>query len=644
MLHNHTQKIILVIILLTCIGIFIADSLVLAEMDLDFLYVLPVFATLLTYQRGSTLGVTALACGLMLVGAALRIENGYTGESWIGRLIVLICLSTTAALVSQFKKSLMRLDIQQKTVERLYSERLQAVEQFERVFEQVSEGIIVVNGYGRMVLVNSAAARIFGYEKMHLADEHVEMLIPDRFGKNHQAYREKYAQNPHNRAMGAGLDLKGKRSDGSEFPLAISLSPLETDEGHFVIAFILDITERKQYEASIKQMNANLEELVVQRTSALQESMAFQHTLVNYAGVMIIATNPDGIIKLFNPEAEKRLGYSSDEMVGKKTLLAFHEPEMVAARARQFSEELDTPVEGFEVFTAKAVRNLPNEYEWTFVTKNNEHFPVSLIVTALRNPEGAVTGFAGFAVDITLQKSLEENLISALQKEKELNELKSRFVSMASHEFRTPLTGIASSASLITRYAERQDIAQIKKHSDLIRHAVDNLNNIIADFLSLGKLEEGMVQVKTQEIALAPFVEEINEELHTILKPGQNIDYCHNGEQTISIDRTILRNILLNLLGNAAKYSPENAVIKVESNIQAKKASIRISDQGIGIPTADLEHLFTRFFRASNVSNIKGTGLGLYIVKRYVDLLNGRIFCESEPGKGSVFTVEIDLI
>ena len=214
---------------------------------------------------------------------------------------------------------------------------------------------------------------------------------------------------------------------------------------------------------------------------------------------------------------------------------------------------------------------------------------------------------------------------------------------MASHEFRTPLTGIASSASLIARYAERQDTAQIKKHSDLIRHAVDNLNNIIADFLSLGKLEEGMVQVKTQEMMLAPFVEEIQEEMHTILKPGQSIDYCHSGEQTIAIDRTILRNILLNLLGNAAKYSPENAVIKVESNIAAKRASIRISDQGIGIPTADLEHLFTRFFRASNVSNIKGTGLGLYIVKRYVDLLNGHIFCESELGKGAVFTVELDL-
>ena len=407
MLNNHTQKIVLAIVLLACTGIFIIDSLVLAEMDLDFLYVLPVFATLLTQQRFSTLGVAALACGLVLVGAALRIEGGYAGESWIGRLIALIGLSATAALVEQFKKSLLQVATQQRTVERLYNERLRAVEQFERVFEQVSEGIIVVNGQGKMVLVNSAAALIFGYDKINLAGEPVEILIPDRVGEAHQTYRKNYAQNPRNRTMGAGLDLYGKRSDGSEFPLAISLSPLQTDEGHFVIAFILDITERKQYEASITQMNAHLEELVAERTSALQESMAFQHALVNYAGVIIIATGPDGTIKLFNPEAEKKLGYTADEVVGKQTPLLFYEAENLAERAKLFSEELGTPIApDFEVFTVKALRNLPNEHEWIFITKNKACFPVKLIVTALRNQAGEVTGFAGFALDITLQKTL----------------------------------------------------------------------------------------------------------------------------------------------------------------------------------------------------------------------------------------------
>lgn len=643
MLQHHLQKIVLVFILITCAGIFISDSFVLAEMDLDFLYVLPVLATIFTHQRNTTLGITALSFCLILVGAALRIEYGYTAESWIGRLVALICLTVTALLCGQFKKSLVQLDAQQKTVEKLYSERLRAVEQFERIFEQVSEGIIVVNSYGRMVLLNSAAARIFGYKKEELEGEVVEKLIPNHLNAKHQAHRTQYAQHPRNRAMGADLDLYGKKSDNTEFPLAISLSPLQTDEGRFTIAFILDITERKQYEASIRQMNAHLEELVVQRTSALQKSMAFQHALVNYAGVIIIATNSEGVIQLFNPEAEKKLGYSATEVIGNHTPLLFHDMEMVKERAEQFSIELNTRIQpDFDVFTAKALRNLPNEYEWIFVTKNKVQFPVKLIVTALRNAEGAVTGYAGFAVDITLQKVLEENLLSALQKEKELNELKSRFVSMASHEFRTPLTGIASSASLITRYADRQDISQIKKHSDLIRLAVDNLNNIIADFLSLGKLEEGMVQVKIQEFSLRDFIEEIQEELNTILKPGQQIKYNHEGPAIIKQDSTILKNVLLNLLGNAAKYSPENAIIQVASNIKDQKASICITDQGIGIPPQDMEHLFTRFFRASNVSTIKGTGLGLYIVKRYVELLNGRIFCNSELGRGSTFTVEFD--
>lgn len=637
---EHAQRFVLLTAFAACIAIFFADVLVVSDSDIDFLYLLPVFATVLTRQRFSTLAVVALAGVLLIVGIALRIENGYTGESWLGRLLALIGLGAALVVVQRFKHLVEQQIEQQVQMEHLYNERLRAVRQFESVFEQVSEGVIVVNKEGNIALINAMGANLFGYEKTTLLGKPIEYLIPDRFFGKHQQYRHNYIHHPRTRAMGAGLDLYGKRADGSEFPLAISLSPYQTDEGEFVIAFVLDITERKRHEAEIQQMNTDLEALVAARTKALQASLAFQNALVTHAGVIIVATDSDGIIRLFNPEAEKRLGYTAEEVIGIHNPLLFHNMPQVEERAKQFSEALGVPVTaGFEVFTVKALRHLPNEHEWTYITKTGARFPVSLIVTAVSDEKGAPTGFACFAVDISIQKALEHNLMSALRKEKELHELKSRFVSMASHEFRTPLTGITSSASLIGRYAERQDFAQIKKHSELIKGSVDNLNSIIADFLSLGKLEDGGVVAQSQEISVAEFIENIRDHLSGTFKPGQILAHHHQGSDRFLTDPVILKNIFINLVGNASKYSAEGATITVESEIGPEAVVFRVTDEGIGIPPADMEHLFNRFFRASNVVNIKGTGLGLYIVKHYAELLNGRISCQSTLGQGSTFTV-----
>lgn len=639
-LPEHTQRLTLMAAFAACIAIFFADVLVVSDSDVDFLYLLPVFATVLTRQRFSTLAVVALAGVLLIVGIALRIENGYTGESWLGRLLALIGLGAALVVVQRFKYLMDQQIEQQVQMEHLYNERLRAVRQFESVFEQVSEGVIVVNKAGDIALINAMGANLFGYEKMALLGKPIEYLIPDRFFSKHQQYRHNYIHHPRTRAMGAGLDLYGKRADGSEFPLAISLSPYQTDVGEFVIAFVLDITERKRHEAEIQQMNADLEALVAARTKALQASLAFQNALVTHAGVIIVATDSDGVIRLFNPEAEKRLGYTAEEVVGIHNPLLFHSMPQVEQRAKQFSEEFGITIPaGFEVFTIKALRHMPNEHEWTYITKAGARFPVSLIVTAVSDEKGAPTGFACFAVDISIQKALEHNLMSALRKEKELHELKSRFVSMASHEFRTPLTGITSSASLIGRYAERQDFAQIKKHSELIKGSVDNLNSIIADFLSLGKLEEGGVVAQWQEILVADCIENIRDHLSGTFKAGQTLVHHHQGNDGFLSDPVILKNIFINLVGNASKYSAEGATITVESEIGPEAVVFRITDEGIGIPPADMEHLFNRFFRASNVVNIKGTGLGLYIVKHYAELLNGRISCQSTLGQGSSFTV-----
>lgn len=229
----------------------------------------------------------------------------------------------------------------------------------------------------------------------------------------------------------------------------------------------------------------------------------------------------------------------------------------------------------------------------------------------------------------------------ALDKERELNELKSNFVSMASHEFRTPLTSISSSADLIAMYNDRAEPEKIKRHTERIKHSVQNLSSILGDFLSLGKLEEGRIVASIATVHLPNLVEEVREELKYQTKTGQTVIAQHTGEPEFESDGHLLKNILINLISNAIKYSPEHSDIVINSLIERGKATIHVQDHGIGITAEEQEQLFSKFFRASNVGTEKGTGLGLFIVKNYVDILGGTISCASEAGKGSQFTIQL---
>ena len=241
-----------------------------------------------------------------------------------------------------------------------------------------------------------------------------------------------------------------------------------------------------------------------------------------------------------------------------------------------------------------------------------------------------------------LEKSRDE-LTTALSKEKELSDLKSRFVSMASHEFRTPLSTILSSVSLISKYTQSEDQDKRDKHIQRIHSAVSNLTDILNEFLSLGKIEEGKIQVHFSSFNLKEQLKLIVNEIANILKPGQEINYEHLGEAQVNLDLSLLRNILINLISNASKFSPENSVIEINSIVSDKSISLTIKDQGIGIPEEDQRHLFERFFRAKNVTNIQGTGLGLHIVSRYVELMNGSISVESVLEEGSTITIHFNI-
>lgn len=245
--------------------------------------------------------------------------------------------------------------------------------------------------------------------------------------------------------------------------------------------------------------------------------------------------------------------------------------------------------------------------------------------------------------ETTLRKN-EQELRKAIEKERELNTLKSRFVSMASHEFRTPLSTILSSADLLEMYTSDEQQDKRLKHTTRIKSAVNNLISILNDFLSLSKLEEGKITVTPVEFNLEDFCEEVMDDVQAILKPGQVLQHHGVAPNTlITLDKKMLRNVFLNLFSNAIKYSEAGSSIDCFVNIENHELNISIQDHGIGIPEEEQQHLFTRFFRAHNAENISGTGLGLNIVKRYVELMNGRIHFESKLGVGTTFHVHIPL-
>lgn len=231
-------------------------------------------------------------------------------------------------------------------------------------------------------------------------------------------------------------------------------------------------------------------------------------------------------------------------------------------------------------------------------------------------------------------------LIESLDREKEMNADKTRLVSMVSHEFKTPLTGILSSASLLERY-DGPNVSEKKiKHYGHIKASVKNLVSILDNLLTVDKIELGKAETRYETFNLKAFIEEVMEEMQIILKNGQHFVYTHNGDISVLQDSKILRNVLLNLFSNASKYSSEHKSIDISSNVTQGQVTIKVQDHGIGIPEEDQQYIFTDFFRAKNASEIQGTGLGLNIVRRYMDLIHGSISFSSEPHQGTNFTVE----
>lgn len=520
------------------------------------------------------------------------------------------------------------------------------------IFENATEGIIVTNKKGEILMANPHALELFAYKKNELKGKKIEMLIPDRFSKLHQNHRKKYCNSPKNRLAGAGLDLFGKRKDGTEFIVEISLGHFKEDNELIVIAFITDITERQQNIDKIQRLNEELEARVQDRTKKLSEAYKIMEesnaelqkeiTAREIAEKNLVDSQrlyeamarhfPNGIIGIMNHELNYLLvdgtglyeeGLDKAIFLEGKVFDNLHTSEKIAVEAelkRSFRGETVT----FEVLIKD------NFYNVKAVPLPEVNNSIDKILIVINN--------------ITSAKQIELTLIKNLEREKELGKLKSRFVSTASHEFRTPLSTILTSAYLL-KNSKGNEYEKIKdSHILRINKSVNNLTEILNDFLSLSKLEEGKVETNFSIIDIHSFLLDIKNEMCLQKQISQVLEYEHNGIRTLETDKKILRNIVLNVLSNAIKYSKEDGVIQFSSVVNSEKLIIKVQDYGIGIPEEDLPHIFKRFYRADNASYIQGTGLGLNIVKKYVALLDGEIHFKSKLNEGSTFTIELPII
>lgn len=403
---------------------------------------------------------------------------------------------------------------------------------FDILFEAIPEGVIVVNSAQVIVAANTAAEKIFEYNKNELNNKHLSVLIPKKYIPHHNNHFSSFLEANKIRKLKQSVNLFGVKKNNKEFPVEIGLNPFRVEKEAFVIALIIDITSRKEIEKKIENLNINLEKRISERTAQLNNTI--------------------------NQLKELNINYK-----------------------KEIAQRLE-----------------------------NEH-----------------------------------KINAALKREMELNDLKTKFLSLVSHEFKTPLSGILTSTMLIGKYNLTEQQEKRERHIQTITSKVNYLNNILNDFLSIERLDSNNYVYKFSSFNLSKVVSEVVYNANMILKTGQKINIpIDTDEYILYQDEKFLELALSNIIYNAIKYSPQNTNIDLEFEQNQQKIIFKVTDRGIGIPEKEQKFIFNRYFRAANVLNEQGTGIGLNIVKSHLENLGGAIYFTSTENEGSVFTFELPII
>ncbi|MEO7045073.1 MAG: PAS domain-containing sensor histidine kinase [Ferruginibacter sp.] len=545
----------------------------------------------------------------------------YNAEKYVISFITDISArKKTAEIIEKLHEDL-ELKVTQRTRELSNTlEKLKLVQAFQKaIIDNAGAMIIATDEKGIVNLFNPEASINMGYSEKEVVNKKSSVFFHDK--KEISAKRLKLKEEfgiiikddfdvlveKARRDIHTEENYTYIKKNGETLPVSLTITTIYNDEGSILgfMGIALDISERIKAEAELK----NVKQL-------------FYQLLKNY---------PDGAISIIDKEYKfvytggdlhSRLNTDIKDLIGNSIYPGFAQP----------LRKIIIDIIGNVFKTKKPFFDFEFPYPLANSLYMMDAFP-------LIEEDGSVNKVGTVIQNISVLKKTEEDLRNALEKEKELSELKSRFVSMASHEFRTPLSTVLSSAYLIDKYTTEADQPKREKHLQRIVSSVSMLTDTLNDFLSVGKIEEGKIPVRLSTFNIKEIIEALASEIKNTLKANQKIQYKHEGNMMVTLDVSLMKHIVMNLVSNASKFSPDLRDVYIKTICKDGCLILSVKDKGIGISKEDQVHLMDRFFRGSNAGNIQGTGLGLHIVAKYAELMQGEVTCKSELEAGTEFII-----